>query len=833
MDSWLSTWRLTGLALAVSLCAVSARMHRTQAQGPDPESLLRALGEIRFDLKRIFMVRDLSLRRDAVTLNLERGKVAFLEPAGGLVTGLLFWGQGTLVASPSAKVEKHQLNLFTGSPTLSEHFTEAYIRFTDDTHSELMSQIAASPEEEFADESGGLEQFQQLLRREVLSNYRVLADLLDGRSRPMFTAKIMGRRLGVFDFGYDQRKTEDVFLGQFRQEGERLVYDSWCSFSGLRRQEELARGERLGGVIDVRQYRLDVTIDKSDRLSGIAELEYRCEQDRAWMVMLDLSRFLKVSKITDGQGRALRFFQNTDLTSEEIRKLGHDVVLVLLPEPTRRGEVRTLNFDYSGEVISRVGSGVFYVGSRGSWYPNLGISDRARYELKFQHPKPFTIVATGDLVKAWEEGDLRQSLWRNDMEVPVAGFNYGDYERTTASAGSVQVEVYANRGIEHVYQEVMARLEYLRQLQRQQALMPRRRPAVPMTEPFPSVPNFLDFDTTRFAKNISEQVVGTLAFYEPFLGKYPYKKLAVSQIPGRFSQGWPSLLYASSLSFFSPSQRARLGMDRDREGYYLECLHAHEIAHQWWGNMMGWQSYHDLWMFEGFSNYLGYLSLKAKYPGGKQFEELMRAARERLQQNSSSGQPIESAGPVWLGARLNSSKFSGAYGTIIYEKGAWILHMLRYLLSDPVTGSDEGFKTFMREFAARHAGQLVSTQDFQKATEKYVTKALDLEGNKKLDWFFDEWVYETGIPTYRLQHSITPLKNGTHLLKGKILQENVSEYFLMPVEVFGHFGPDRISKIGSVVVSGKETSFRFTLRSKPLKVTLDENNQILCENKTL
>ncbi len=835
MRSWFQAWKATAvLMLAAVLCASARQTERIQAQEKDPETLLRALGQLRFDLKRTFVVRDLNLKRDAVTLTFERGKLVFLEPVGGVVTGLLFWGQGTALASPPARIEKQQLSLFTGSPTLSERFTEAFIRFTDDTHAELMSQIAESEEQGAADESSGLEAFQLLLKREVISNYRVLADLLDGRTSPMFAAKIVGRRLGIFDFGYDRRKTEDLFLGQFRHEGERAQYDGWCSFSSRRRQAELERGEGPGAVLDVRQYRLDVEIDKSDTLRGTAELEFRCEQDGAWMVTLDLSRFLKVTKVTDQDGRSLRFFQNTDLTSEEISKLGHDVVLVLFREGTRRGGVQKLTFNYAGDVISRVGSGVFYVGSRGSWYPNLGTTDRARYEMKFRHPKPFTIVATGDLLNAWEEADIRHTLWRSDTEIPVAGFNYGDYERTLASAGSVRVEVYANRGIENVHQEVIARVEYLRQLQRQQAVSPRRRAGGPVNEPLvlPG-PNLLDFDTTRFAKDIADQVGATLAFYEPFLGKYPYKKLAVSQIPGRFSQGWPSLLYASSLSFFSPSQRAQLGLDKDREAYFLECIHAHEIAHQWWGNMMGWQSYHDLWMFEGFSNYLGYLSLKAKYPGGKQFEELMRFARERLQEKGSSNQPIESAGPVWLGFRLNSSKFSGAYRPIIYEKGAWILHMLRYLFSNPATGSDEKFKTFMREFATAHEGQLVSTKDFQQATDKYVTKALDLEGNKKLDWFFDQWVYDTGIPTYRLQYSLASQQNGTYLLKGKILQERVPEYFMMPVEVFGHFGPNRMSKIGSVVVSGNETSFRFTLRSKPLKVTLDENHQILCENKTL
>ena len=237
-------------------------------------------------------------------------------------------------------------------------------------------------------------------------------------------------------------------------------------------------------------------------------------------------------------------------------------------------------------------------------------------------------------------------------------------------------------------------------------------------------------------------------------------------------------------------------------------------------------------MFEGFSSYLGYLSMQSKYPGGRQFQDLLRFGREKLLSKNSEGQTLESAGPVWLGPRLSSSKFPAGYSTLVYEKGAWIFHMLRYLLSDPTAGSDDKFRLMTKDFMATYRGSLASTQDFQRVAEKHMSKTIDFEGNRKLDWFFDQWVYETGIPVYRLEYSLSTLKNGSTLLKGKIKQDNVSEYFIMPVEVFGHFGPDKVSRVGRVVVSGNETSFSLNLKARPQKVTLDENNQILCENKT-
>ena len=113
--------------MAIIVWLVAGTLGQASSEpGAWPESLLKALEEIRFDLKHVYRVRDLSVRRDAITLNFDRGRIIFLEPVNGVVTGLLFWGQGTLVATPPHKIEKQQLNLFAGSPTLSERFEKPF-----------------------------------------------------------------------------------------------------------------------------------------------------------------------------------------------------------------------------------------------------------------------------------------------------------------------------------------------------------------------------------------------------------------------------------------------------------------------------------------------------------------------------------------------------------------------------------------------------------------------------------------------------------------------------------------------------------------------------------
>jgi hypothetical protein len=810
-------------------------------EGKDPEALLKSLARIEFDLQHVLSVRDLSLRRDPFTITFDRGHMIFLRPVDDLVTGLYFWGSGMIVGIPPTKTERQQLNVFTGAPVLNEHFHEALIRFSDNTYSELMGQLETGSNSLESQLNLSSELLQAALKGSSLTHYRIVADLMNGRKAPLFLAKIFGARLGAFDFSVDWRKPESVSLGQVHRTGGLLYYDSWGSFwQGVLRPDlssrprpDLSVRPREDKTIDVLSYQIDTQIDKQDRISGSTEVEFKPEQEGEWLLSFDLARSLKVSEVMDEEQRALTFYQNSDMSNEEeVSKLGHDVILVLLKRPLQRGQIRRLKFLYSGEVLSRMGNGVFYVGARGSWYPNTGLSDRARYVLSFQYPKAYTIVATGDFTKEWEEGDQRHALWESRSELSVAGFNYGDYVKKTALAGRIPVEVYANRGIENVYLEVMARQEQIREFYRQRQASPRLG-GEPLQGFTAAAPDFSDFDTTRFSDEVTRQVVRALLFFEPILGDFPFSRLAVSQIPGKFSQGWPSLLYVSSLSFLRPEQRERLGIGNDQEANFLECLHAHEIAHQWWGNQVSWKSYHDLWMFEGFSNYLAYLFMKEKHPDGKQFRDLMRSSKEKLLIKNSEGQTYESAGSLWLGTRLSSSKFPDGYSNLIYNKGAWVLHMLRYLMQDPNSGSDQNFHLLMRNFLATYRGQSVSTEDFKRMIEENMEKRMDLEGNGKMDWFFSQWVYETGMPTYRLESSLTTLKTGQFLLKGKIKQQNVSEDFVMPVELFGRFGPNRVERLARVVVFGNETNFRFTMKARPQKVTLDENNEILCENKTL
>jgi hypothetical protein len=105
-----------------------------------------------------------------------------------------------------------------------------------------------------------------------------------------------------------------------------------------------------------------------------------------------------------------------------------------------------------------------------------------------------------------------------------------------------------------------------------------------------------------------------------------------------------------------------------------------------------------------------------------------------------------------------------------------------------------------------------------------MTAESDLEHNHKLDWFFNEWVYDTGIPAYTLKTEVRALATGQYVVQGAITQSDVPEDFEMPLRVVALYARDKRITLGQVVVSAEGAHFKFTAPRKPLRVVIDEEN---------
>jgi len=803
------------IAVWVVLAAGTAAV---QSPGPGPRELYQALNALRVTPHQVYYVRELLLRRDAVRLSLDEGKLAFLAAYGGRLTGAVFTGCGRVLAVPRDPVEKRSLARFLGQPLLDQSFSRAYLRFTDNAGEELLEQLRQAGAQP-ADEPSFAEEWDPVVANlNPWHSLRILTDWLAEKPMPYFYAGLQGDAAGPFDVLVDNRRSEQVLVGQPRWLAGVRYYDVWASFRRAITEESITAPFIPVG------YAIETSIQADRTLEGSATLTMRAVRGGERIVSLELSRFLTVQSAEDAGGNALVFFQNEAMNRHEIAQRGNDALLVVLPAAARADEEFRLRIHYHGSVISDAGNGVYFVGDRGSWYPHLGnTANFTPFELSFHWPHRLQLVATGKKLEEREEGDWRMGRWRSEAPIPVAGFNLGEYATETVDAGSLKIELYANRQLEQAIVERFRR-----------TLPGPPVPQSPIKGPGPpfSTPIVLQ-DTAPSPASVLRQLGLEIAeatrFCERFNGSFPFERLAVSQIPGTFGQGWPGLLYLSTFSFLTPEAQRRAGLSERTQEHFTEIVPYHEVAHQWWGNLVGWDSYHDQWIHEGLANYIAMLYADTKKtPEQALAAWLDRYRRELTAKAAGQSEPANDAGPLVLGYRLRTSKSPHAFERVVYSKGSWVFHMLRVMLREPgAKNPDARFAELLAGLLESHRYRALSTEDLQRALERVMTPAMALEGGRSMDWFFDQWVRSTDIPRYSVEFTVRPQGKG-FLVRGTLKQSGVPESFLAAVPLYVARAGGKPMPLGTVGTSGERTAFQFISPVQPKRLLIDPQLTLLC-----
>jgi aminopeptidase N len=338
-----------------------------------------------------------------------------------------------------------------------------------------------------------------------------------------------------------------------------------------------------------------------------------------------------------------------------------------------------------------------------------------------------------------------------------------------------------------------------------------------------------NMSTLGMAKKALAEAQLSMRLYTEFFGPDPYKRVAMTQQTAfGYGQAWPGLVYLPITSFFDSTTRHGLGMD-DAHGYF-KVVGPHEVAHQWWGHLVGFNSYRDQWMSEGFADFSASLFLQAFY-GIDQYLKFWDDQRQLLVERNKEGFRAIDVAAVTMGYRAASSRAGfNIPRQLIYPKGAYILHMLRMLMWSPQTG-DQNFKAMMRDFTQTYANRVATTEDFKLMVEKHMPAELDLLGNRKMDWFFDEYVYGTALPNYKFEHSFESGPNGL-LLNVKLSQSSVDDNFRMRVPLYLDFGNGKVMRLGAANLIGN-TSIQQQiplsgLKDKPKRALLNYYSDVLC-----
>jgi hypothetical protein len=734
----------------------------------EEQNLLSKIRRNHIDPNTVYHVRELPLVREDVRFYLTDGILALLEPVEGRVTGAIFVGEGETLVMPPDPSEKRHLARFAGAPVLNEKFNAGFLRFGDDTAAQLAAGLKDHTVKVPFDKDEFIEQWAPVVQSlDLVYDLRLLDDLLvasgshppDQAHRGFFLAHLFGIRLGAFDITVDPLSSEQVAVGQINWADGRRYNDVWLSFpSASARQQQRAKNPDAspldGGAapepIAVRGYKIDSTIGADRQLDVTATVEFDGVQSGERMLAFHISRFLRVSSVEMGaemSGAKLLVYQNEGLSPEDALH-GNDEVTVVLPSAVERGRHYSMTFRYAGSVIGDAGHGVLYVGARGIWFPQRGFR-LANYDLTFRFPRKLSLAATGERLSESEDGDWRISHWKSKGPIRIAGFNIGAYsEKSATGASGVTVTVYANHGLEP---ELDARrAPVVPEASTPPAPIRLHEPQTPSLPPIPS-PN-----SDEVASQMARDLAPVVDYFSRTFGPLSIEHLRVSPIPGKFGQGWPGLIYLPTLAYLLPYDPAARSSDRV-DVYFRSLLPEHEIAHQWWGHVVIPATYRDEWISEALASYSALLWLEQKDKSGphKVREVLDRYLHELLEKHND--ETPEAAGPLALGFRLDNSRTPNGTERIFYDKGPWVIHMLRQLMRDPKTGSDAAFFQFLRALKEEFTGKLLTTAAFRELAERYVSPAMNAEAGNKgrtLEWFFEQWIYGSGIPELKVEARI-------------------------------------------------------------------------------
>jgi hypothetical protein len=802
------------LTLGIAKQQVSVSVPGKSLAFANSDPLYRQLREI--GLGQTFRVRNFTLIWDAATFQFQQGSLTFLLPVNGVVTGAIFIGDGHFSLKPVFSPDVRELNRRTGSDEANEDFTEVVFRFSGRVHASFLPALGdqmdtpAEPGTAFNHWKERMRQrrevalgfTQDLLQGETMDN--VDADILTTLYSPshptFFNAYLRGKKHKDLRFFVRSRvgalpqldSPEEVALINCDPEG---LDDGIWYLAHLKSEysDHTASSQQDRRLFATRRYKIETVISKNEHLFSTATITFEPLLAGERVLKFGLLPNLRVTRVTDEQAQELYFIQ-------ESRKQDGSFYAIL-PKAPPAGKESSITVEYTGDkVVAQAGQGSFYVSARSSWYPNLnGFGERALYDLTYKVPRKYKVISVGKMQAESREQDFAVTHWITPAPVAVAGFNYGDYKQIGLSD---EITGYNISGF------------YLTELPDN-------------LRGYPALQSMAPGSMTKYALDQTRAQLQLCSFY---FGKIPYSDIFITEQPNfSFGQSWPNLVYLPISAYMDSTQRWMLfGNIDDKFTGFVQEVTPHEVSHQWWGHTVGWASYHDQWLSEGFAEFSAGLFLQKAVGKDwrKDYLEFWERLRHRILEKNNFGIAPNDAGPIWMGLRLISPRTMNAYQDVTYPKGAYVLEMLRSMMYSAQDG-DQAFIAMMHDFVDSHREKAASTESFKAIAEKHMNKAMDLQGNGHLDWFFDEWVYGTQVPRYQFAYQVTPADGGKVKLHMTIAQSGVDQHFAMLVPVFADFGNGMV-RLGQVGIAGNTTDTAdILLPGQPKKVALNAYKDIL------
>ena len=741
----IATWRL------------DIRRPRGENLGPQPWRIVsedrlasvEGLHRLALQPDRQFAARNLSLQSVDFEIKLPAGDVFAVETPEG-TTALVLLGEGTIVFQPAPKEERGQLKLFAGTETLEASFTSAFVRmnpfeFEQKVPSAVLEKAPLDPRlfrraQAIFDEENSKSFSLDLgdLSRETWSLLPSAGD---------FVAEIRTLRFDALTYARSSGEPEDVSLFQRAKKRNISAYAS---------AEKLDSRGRFYDEDDLSEYDvLDYDVDASfqpDRewFDGFTKLRIRVKSYALGVLTLKLADTLNVSSITCDELGRLLFLKVRNQNS----------IVVNLPSAVPRDYVLTLNIAYSGrldhqrlqdESVSPDGQRVqpddapnipaepkWLFSNKNYWHPQGQVTDYATATLHITVPDGYGVVGSG--------------VARDGSPAYVPGATPGSPSRVAYSFHASQPVRYLGILISRFVRIDSATVAL-------DVIPPPPAPELtlaPPSEPSTTLKQQIDrvnaaaaiprvggrntmtltIECNKRQESKGRDAMGTTAeivrLYARLLNDAPYESLTVAmvedELPGGHAPGYFAMIN-------NPPPVSAFTWRNDPASFqnFPEFFIAHEVAHQWFGQAVGWKNYHEQWLSEGFAQYFAALYARERR-GEVVFRDILRQFRKWTLDDSDQG-------PVSLGYRLGHIKNeTRVFRALVYNKGAGVLHMLRRLVGD------EAFFRGLRRFYSENRYKKAGTDDFRKAMEA--------ESGRDLSRFFERWIYDSSLPRVKFSSVI-------------------------------------------------------------------------------
>ena len=718
-------------------------------------SAVENLYRLALNPSKVFAARDLRVAAEDLDLTLTEGSVYIADIDQGATAAVLV-GRGMMSFHPAPETERGQVKIFAGSETLETRFDVAFIRlnpydFESALASSQLKPKVADPKEFRRAEEVFREDSQKSFVIDLGDLSRDPWSLLPGSGD--FLAEVHTRRFDTLTYAKSASEAEDITVFDRKRHHNISIYPSKRKIANRGRfynEDELVD-------YDILDYDIDVAITPDRQwLDGRVRLRLKVRALALGSLTMRLAESLIVQSIVSYEhGRLFG-----------VRVKNQNTIVVNLPTMLQRDAEMTLTVTYAGrlepqtpdretlalaqgrnqeEMAAIPSEPSFLYSNRSYWYPQAPVSDYATAIIRISVPTTLDCVASGEL----EPG----------FPTIVANTARGAPRIESASAPQNR-KLYVFRASQPLRYLAFVVSRFARAETATVAFPPRQNggPAdVPLVGPSYSSLNLSVEANPRQVqrgRELGDRAADIALFYHSLIGDVPYSAFTIalveSDLPGGHSPG-----YFAALNQPLPTSPLVWRNDPAAFTSFPDFFLAHELAHQWWGQAIGWRNYHEQWLSEGFAQYFAALYAQ-KQKGDDVFASVLRQLRKWGMDNSDQG-------PVYLGYRLGHVRDqSRIFRALVYNKGAAVLHMLRRLVGD------EPFFRGLRRF--------YNASRFHKAGTVELRAAMETETGMSLERFFERWIYGSTLPKLKVGYRT----EGTDV----ILQvEQIGEVFDVPLTI--------------------------------------------------